>query len=48
MSFAEMQIEFIKDENHIYRVYRKATNQEHLRSIDLIWRDEEFTGEKID
>ena len=49
-----MQIELIKDENHIYRVYGKATNQEHLRSSDLRWRsdlrwkDEEFTGEKID
>ncbi|KAF2599947.1 hypothetical protein F2Q68_00009088 [Brassica cretica] len=30
MSFVEMQIGFIKDENHIYRVYRGATNQEHL------------------
>ena len=48
MSFVKMQIEFIKYENHIYRVYRKATNQEHLRSSDLRWRDEEFTGEKID
>ena len=26
----------------------KATNQEHLRSSDLRWGDEEFTGEKID
>ena len=48
MSFVEMQIGFIKDENHIFRVYRKATNQEHLRSSDLRWGDEEFTGEKID
>ena len=48
MSFVEMQIGFIKDENHIYRVYRKSTNQKHLRSSDLRWRDEEFTGEKID
>ena len=30
MSFVEMQIESIKDENHIYMVYRGATNQEHL------------------
>ena len=30
MSFVEMQIEFIKDENHIYMVYIGATNQEHL------------------
>ena len=30
MSFVEMQIEFIKDENHIYMVYKGATNQEHL------------------
>ncbi|WZZ30791.1 hypothetical protein YC2023_014192 [Brassica napus] len=43
MSFVEMQIEFIKDGNHIYMVYRKATNQEHLRSNDLRWGDEEFT-----
>ena len=48
MSFVEMQIGFIKDENHIYRVYRKATNKEHLRSSDLRQGDEEFTGEKID
>ena len=48
MSFVEMQIGFIKDENHICRVYRLATNHEHLRSSDLRWRDEEFTGEKID
>ena len=47
MSFVEMQIGFIKDENHIYRVYIKAINKEHLRSSDLIWGDEEFTGEKI-
>ena len=46
MNFVEMQIWFIKDENHIYIVYRKATNQEHLRSSDLRWQDEEFTGEK--
>ena len=46
MSFVEMQIGFIKDENHIYMVYKKATNQEHLRSSDLRWRDEEFTGQK--
>ena len=39
---------FIKNENHIYRVYRKATNQKLLRSSDLRWGDEEFTGEKID
>ena len=43
-----MQIGFIKDENHKYRVYIKATNQEYLRSSDLRWRDEELTGEKID
>ena len=48
MSFVEMKIGFIKDENHIYMVYRKTTNQEHLRSSDLRWRDEVFTGEKID
>ena len=30
MSFVEMQIGFIKDENHIYRVYVRATNLEHL------------------
>ena len=45
MSFVEMQIGFIKDENHIYMVYKK---QEHLISSDLRWGDEEFTGEKID
>ena len=44
----EMQIVFIKDKNPIYRVYINATNQEHLRSSDLRWGDEEFTGEKID
>ena len=48
MSFVEMQIGFIKDENHIYRVYRNATTQEHLRSSDLRWGDEVFTDEKID
>ncbi|WZZ80630.1 hypothetical protein YC2023_101202 [Brassica napus] len=48
MSFVEMQIVFIKDENHIYRVYRGAKNHEHLRSSDLRWGDEEFTSEKID
>ena len=48
MSFVEIQIGFIKDKNHIYRVYRMATNQEHLRSRDLRWGDEEFTCEKID
>ena len=48
MSFVEMPIGFIKDENHIYRIYREATNQEQLRSSDLRWGDEEFTGEKID
>ena len=48
MSFVEMQIGFIKDENHIYRVYRGATNHEYLWSSDLRWGDEKFTGEKID
>ena len=48
MSFVETQIGFIKDENHIYKVYRKNINQEHLRSNDLRWGDEEFTDEKID
>ena len=47
MSFVEMQ-RFIKDENHIYRVYRGAINQEHLSSSDLRCGHEEFTGEKID
>ncbi|WZZ44026.1 hypothetical protein YC2023_040285 [Brassica napus] len=48
MSFVEMQIEFIKDENHIYRVYIGATNQEHLCSSDLRCGHEEFTSEKIE
>ena len=48
MSFVEMQNGFIKDENHIYMIYRKTTNQEYLRSNDLRQEDEEFTGEKID
>ena len=48
MSFVEMQIGFIKDENHIYRVYIWATNQEHLWSNDLRWGDEEFIDEKTD
>ena len=48
MSFVKIHIGFIKDENHIYRIYRKATNQKHLRSSDLRWRGEKFTGEKID
>ena len=48
MSFVEIQIGFIEDENHIYMFYRNATNQEHLRSSDLRQVDEEFTGEKID
>ena len=48
MNFVEIQIGFIKDDNHIYMVYKRATNQEHLRSHDLRWEDEEFTGEKID
>ena len=30
MSFVEMKIGFIKDEDHIYRVYIEATNQERL------------------
>ena len=47
MSFVEMQIGFIKDENHIYMVYKGATNHEHLWSSNLRWRDEEFTGEKV-
>ena len=47
MSFVEMQIGFVKDENHIYTVYRGAINQEHLWSSYLRWGDEEFTGKKI-
>ena len=30
MSFVEMHIEFIKDENHIYMIYIGAINHEHL------------------
>ena len=48
MNFVEMKIGFIKDENHIYRVYRGATNQEQLWSSDLRWGNEKFTSEKID
>ena len=43
-----MQIGFIKDENHIYMVYRGITNHEHLWSSDLRWGHEEFIGEKVD
>ena len=48
MSFVEMQIEFIKDENHIYMVYIGATNQKHIWLSDLRCGSDEFTGEKID
>ena len=33
---------------YIYRVYREATNHEHLWSSDLRCGHEEFPGEKID